>query len=94
MLDKICRYCFHCELIIVHQDQLEEQLVAFFSTFDSDIIGNDYLVIGTLHQDLRKRKLYNQLLLIEMLEDLHDFKEVVAYVPAEKDSREQNEHIF
>ncbi|MGZ3609489.1 MAG: hypothetical protein ACXWOL_01495 [Ktedonobacteraceae bacterium] len=82
VLDKICRYCFHCELIIVHQDQLEEQLVAFFSTFDPDIIGNDYLIIGTLDQASRKRKSYNQFPVIELLEDLHDFKEVVTYVPA------------
>jgi len=82
VLDKICRYCYHCELIIVHQDQLEEQLVAFFSTFDPDIIGNDYLVIGTLDQASRKRKSYNQLPVIEMLEDLRDFTEVVTYVPA------------
>jgi tetratricopeptide (TPR) repeat protein len=81
VLDKICRYCYHCELIIVHQDQLEEQLVAQYSTFDPDIIGNDYVVIGTLAQDPRKRKSYNQLPVFEALEDLHDFKEVITYVP-------------
>jgi len=31
---------------------------------------------------------------IEMLEDLHDFKEVVTNVPAEKDSGERIEQIF
>jgi len=50
------------------------------------MIGNDYQVMGTLHQDLRKRKSYNQLPLFEMLKDLHDFKEVVTYVPAEQNS--------
>jgi hypothetical protein len=30
----------------------------------------------------------------EMLEDLYDFKEVVTYVPAEKDSGERIEQIF
>ncbi len=82
VLDKICRYCYHCELIIAHQDQLEEQLAAFYSTFNPDVIGNDYLVMGTLEQVSQKRKSYDQLPVIEMLEDLHDFKEVVTYVPA------------
>jgi hypothetical protein len=29
-----------------------------------------------------------------MLEDLHDFKEVVTYVPAEQDIGERIEHIY
>ena len=52
------------------------------------------MVIGTLHQDLRKRKSYNQLPVIEMLEDVHDFTEVVTYVPAKLDSEERIEHIL
>jgi aspartokinase len=56
--------------------------------------SNDYQVIGTLIQSSRKRKSYNNLPLIEMLEDLHDFTEVVTYVPAEQDSGERIEHIF
>jgi tetratricopeptide (TPR) repeat protein len=83
VVDKVCRYCFHCELIIAHQDQLEEQLAAHYTRFDPDVISNDYEVIGTLAQDPRKKhKSYNQLPVSELLENLHDFKEVVTYVPA------------
>lgn len=94
ILDKICRYCYHCELIIAHQDQLEEQLAAYYSAFAPNIIGNDYLVIGTLDPASRKHRTYKRLPVLEVLEDLHDFKEVVTYVQAEQYSGEQIEHIF
>ena len=41
ILGKTCRYCVNCDLLIVHQDQLEEQLVEYFSEANPEIIGND-----------------------------------------------------
>jgi Flp pilus assembly protein TadD len=79
-LDKICRYCYHCDLVIAHQDQIEEQLVAHFTTFNPVIIGNDYLVIGTLNWTEWKHE-KGQLSTQEMIEHLHDFKEVVTFKP-------------
>jgi hypothetical protein len=48
VLGKTCRYCTPCELIIAHQDELEEQLTFNLSRLAPEAIGNDYLVLGTM----------------------------------------------
>ncbi|MGH8008411.1 MAG: hypothetical protein ACREQ3_15555, partial [Candidatus Binatia bacterium] len=55
VLGKTCRYCSPCELIIVHQQVLEAELVYSFSQVAPEVIGNDYLVIGTV-----ERKVWQQ----------------------------------
>jgi len=47
-LNKTCRYCPHCDLLIAHQDDVEHFLASFFMEQKPEVIGNDYLVIGTL----------------------------------------------
>ena len=79
ILGKTCRYCTNCDLLIVHKDQLEEQLAAYFSTTNPEIIGNDYLVMGTLDKPEWKQGMQDPLSMQEMLEHLHDFKEAVTF---------------
>ena len=79
LLDKISRYCYHCDLVIVHQDQLEERLTAFFTKFKPEVVGNDYLVMGTLNRSELKQEIQNGLPIQEMIEHLHDFKEAVSF---------------
>ncbi len=79
ILGKTCRYCNNCDLLIVHQDQLEEQLTAYFSTTNPDIIGNDYLVMGTLDKPEWKQGMQDPLSMQEMIEHLHDFKEAITF---------------
>ena len=91
-LGKTCRYCPRCEFIIAHQDELEEQLSHFFEQHCPDLIGNDYLVLGTVRlkawkDGLRGRKGD----LGQMLEHISDFKEYLklemdpgGWGPAEK----------
>ena len=45
-LGKTCRYCSPCELIIAHQDELEDELVRTFEERAPEIIGNQYNVFG------------------------------------------------
>ncbi len=78
-LEKMCRYCYHCDLVIVHQDKLEEQLAAYFSISKPEIIGNVFEVIGTLNRTEWKQVVPDRLSTQEMIEHLHDFKEVVTY---------------
>src|SRR5215469_11145943 len=54
-LNKTCRYCPTCELLIAHQDEVEAQLVAIFAERQPEMIGNEYLVIGTLERSDWKR---------------------------------------
>jgi tetratricopeptide (TPR) repeat protein len=79
LLDKLCRYCYHCNLIIAHQNQLEDQMATTFSTVSPEIIGNTYEVLGTIDRSEWKRGLQDQLLVEELIEHLHDFNEVVTY---------------
>lgn len=76
VLGKTCRYCPECDLLIVHQDELEAQLAALFEQHDPDIIGNDYTVMGTVERKVWREGIKQPKSIEEILEHLHDFKEV------------------
>lgn len=78
-LNKTCRYCPHCDLLIAHQDDVEHFLASFFTEQKPEVIGNDYLVIGTLDKAVWKRGTQQPMTVQEMLDALHDFKEVVTF---------------
>ena len=54
-----------------------------------EVVGNDYLVLGTLDRPAWKRGTQQQLTLQEMLEALHDFKDVVTFKPTGGWTREE-----
>lgn len=90
-LGKTCRYCSRCELIIVHQDELEAQLAHTFATLDPGKIGKDYLVIGTLDKPVWRKGLEQSgQPLDDALDHVADFKKVWqlhvegGWVPAKK----------
>ena len=82
ILNKTCRFCPACDLLIAHQDETEAQLAVIFAERTPEAVGNDYLVVGTVDrpdwQRGRKTPLTNE----EMLAALHDFKDVVKYTPS------------
>jgi len=75
-LNYTCRYCSHCDLLIAHQDEIEAHLVRLFLQHKPEVIGNDYLIIGTLDRADWKRGLQKPLAYAEIEESLHDFKKV------------------
>jgi Flp pilus assembly protein TadD len=79
ILEKICRYCYTCDLLIIHRDQLEEQLFRKLLLTNPEAIDNDYLVIGTLDNTEWNRMKYQELSFRQIAEHLHDFKEVVTF---------------
>lgn len=81
VLNKTVRFCPGCELMIVHRDELEDYLAAFFQKHNPDVIGNDYLVVGTLDRPDWQRGARGQLDLEDMLQNLHDFKQYVKVKP-------------
>jgi hypothetical protein len=81
-LNKTCRYCPRCDLLIAHQDQLEAWLAAFFGQQQPDVVGNDYLVVGTEDRAAWRRGTQTPLTIPEALEHLHDFIETVRFEPA------------
>jgi hypothetical protein len=50
VLNMHCRFCPDCDLLIVHQDELEAQLAAHMAERDPSIIANEYIVIGTVER--------------------------------------------
>jgi hypothetical protein len=52
---KTCKYCARCELIMCQQDELEEQLTQAFLRLGPDLVGNEYVVLGTVATRVWKR---------------------------------------
>lgn len=49
-LNYTCRYCQACDLLIAQKHEIEHLLTAWFHQYDPALIGNDYLVVGTLEK--------------------------------------------
>ena len=79
VLYKICRYCDTCDLLIVHRDQLEEQLLRNLMVTNPEAIDNDYLVIGTIDITVWNRMKRQVSSFRQIADYLHDFKEVVTF---------------
>jgi len=79
VLNKTCKFCPGCQLLIAHQDELEGYLAAFFEQQAPNIVGNDYLVIGTLDRADWKRGAQGTVTTEDMIERLHDFEDVLRF---------------
>lgn len=73
-LNKTCRYCPNCDLLIAHQDEIEAQLAALFVRHDPSVIGNNYLIFGTLERKAWRESVMHAKLVNEMWDAMHDFK--------------------
>jgi hypothetical protein len=82
-LNKHCRYCKVCDLVIAHQDEVEAMLAAAYSVRAPEVLGNDYLVLGTLDRADWRRLSQKDASPADLLECLHDFEEVLVleYTP-------------
>ncbi len=81
-INKTCRYCPTCDLLIAHKDEIEQQLALLFARHNPALIGNDYLVVGTQDRSDGRRGVQTPLTIEEMLDSLHDFEEVLRFEPA------------
>lgn len=76
-INKSCRYCPACDLLIAHQDEIEQQLAALFANRAPELVGKSYLTLGTLDRDVWKQGVAEPLAIQELVEHLHDFVEVL-----------------
>jgi hypothetical protein len=77
-LGKTCRYCTRCELIIAHQDELEAELAYSFRKIAPRVIGNKYMVVGTVEKSIWQSGLTGSGIDIgEVLKHTADFKKVL-----------------
>ena len=76
-LGKTCKYCSRCELIMMHQDELEAELTYSFSKFAPEVIGNEYLVLGTIEKRVWQKGVKGEGTEVgEILKHVADFKKV------------------
>jgi hypothetical protein len=80
-LNKTCRYCPRCDLLSAHQDELEAWLAACFSEHRPEIVGNDYLVVGTEDRADWQRGVHTPRSAQEAFECVHNFRDVVGSCP-------------
>lgn len=90
LLNKYCRYCRDCDVLIVHQDELEEWLAITFEKGAPDIIGNEYLVMGTVDKTTWRKQQKEPIPMGKLFDYLHDFKEYLklSYTPAGWDPKD------
>lgn len=84
-LGMTCRYCAKCELIVVHQDELEGELACAFGKLKPEVVGSDYFIVGTVDKKHWKNNLGETgSNLDELLEHTADIKEYLdfKYQPA------------
>jgi hypothetical protein len=79
VLNKTCRYCPACELVIAHKDEIEAQMAFYFQRAAPEVIGSDYLVVGTVDRADWRRGTEGDMSPQNMIEVLHDFKDVVQF---------------
>jgi len=78
-LRKTCRYCPRCEFIIAHQDELEGELAHFLERYGPDLLGNDYLVLGTVRLKAWKQGAHGKKTTLDrLLDDVSDFQKVLT----------------
>jgi hypothetical protein len=83
-INKSCQYCPKCEILIVHQDELEQTLALTYQKHKPEIIGNEYLVLGTLEPSSWRKREKEPIEFGNVKEHVHDFIEYleVKYIPA------------
>ena len=73
-LNYTCRYCAKCDRLIGHQAEIEFLLMQLFTQLAPDVIGNDYLIMGTLDKAVWRENMKTPKMPADIMPDLHPFK--------------------
>ncbi|MDY6864293.1 MAG: hypothetical protein SV062_15065 [Thermodesulfobacteriota bacterium] len=84
LLNKQCKYCLNCDLIIAKESDLEHLLTTGFSRINPEIIGNNYLVMGTVEKKDWREGNKQQMKPSEIIERMYVFKDILKFelIPA------------
>jgi hypothetical protein len=69
------RYCENCDTLIGHKHEIEHHLTELFLQINPEVIGNDYLVIGTVEKKAWQENIKQARPLEEMRQSIHDLKD-------------------
>lgn len=75
VLNKTCRYCPACDLLIAHRDELEEILSHMLGERVGES-GREFLVLGAVERRAWREGTKRHLHLADIVEQMHDFRDV------------------
>ena len=73
LLNITCRYCNRCDTLICHKDLVEHALTLLFEHYDPTVIGNEYLIGGTVERKFWRDNMIHPKPFSEIVHHLHDF---------------------
>jgi hypothetical protein len=74
-LNYTCRYCRECDLLIGHKPEIEHLLTELFRQRGPTVIGNKYLIIGTVEKGTWREGLAEPKAFDDVLRHASDFAE-------------------
>jgi hypothetical protein len=81
LLNKNCRYCVKCDLIIAKKSELEFLIAASFERSKPQILGNNYLVMGVSERKDWLKGKKGKMQQDETIERMLIFKDVLTFEP-------------
>jgi hypothetical protein len=72
-LNYTCRYCRYCDLLVASKPEIEHLLTELFRQHDPEVIGNRYLIIGTVKKAIWRNGLEQPQNIDDMLPHVSDF---------------------
>jgi len=73
LLNYTNRYCKNCDMLIGHKHEIEHHLTEMFLKIKPDVIGDNYLVFGTVEKKVWCENIYHTKTSPEILKHTHDF---------------------
>ncbi len=78
-LNYTCRYCKNCDLLIAHQNEIENLLAQLFRERNPQIIGNEYTVLGTMEKTTWKQGVQKPIEFQDLPAHLREFIQVLKF---------------
>lgn len=69
-----CRYCRHCDLLMVHKHEVEHLLHHVMRQVAPEVIGNKYVVMGTVDKQAWREDAKQPKSIDALRPHIHDFK--------------------
>jgi hypothetical protein len=79
LLNKQCRYCTKCDLIIARKSEVESLMAAALEQSNPQVIGNDYLVMGVAERKDWRESKKGEMSQGETIERMLVFKDVLNF---------------
>ncbi len=79
VINKTCRYCPGCDLLIAHEDELRALIDGLLLQMEPAAVGRPFFVVGTLERAAWRQGEIKPLRQDETLAALHDFREYTNY---------------